>query len=96
MTEQVNVYEAKTHLSKLLERVEAGEEIIIARNGRPVARLVPTQRERAPRVPGGWKGRVWMADDFDDPGGEYQAMIDEMYRNPIEPEEFDAGKAEQT
>lgn len=57
MTEQVNVYEAKTHLSKLLERVEAGEEIVIARNGRPVARLVPTQRERPLRVPGAWKGR---------------------------------------
>lgn len=63
---QVNVYEAKTHLSKLLERVEAGEEIVIARNGRPVARLVPTQRERSPRVPGSLRGKVWYAPDFDE------------------------------
>ena len=87
VTEQVNVYEAKTHLSRLLERVEAGEEIVIARNGRPVARLVPTQRERSPREPGGWEGRVWIADDFDEPSGEYQDVIDEFYRKRgIDPE----------
>jgi prevent-host-death family protein len=45
VTDQVNVYEAKTQLSKLLERVEAGEEIVIARHGKPVARLVPEQRK---------------------------------------------------
>jgi prevent-host-death family protein len=78
---QVNVYEAKTQLSKLLEQVENGDEIIIARNGRPVARLVPVQRRTSPRVPGAWKGKVWMADDFDDPGGEYGESIDEWYRN---------------
>ncbi len=46
----VNVHEAKTHLSRLLERVDAGEEIVIARNGKPVARLVPVSA--APRRPG--------------------------------------------
>ena len=51
MAEQVTVHDAKTHLSRLLERVEAGEEIVIARNGTPIARLVPTQRARAPRQP---------------------------------------------
>lgn len=86
MTEQVNVYEAKTHLSKLLERVEAGEEIVIARNGRPVARLVPAQRERPPRVPGGWEGKVWIADDFDEPDEE---LIDLMYNGPIFPPDED-------
>jgi len=88
VTEQVNVYDAKTHLSKLLERVEAGEEIIIARNGRPVARLVPAQRERPPRVPGAWAGKGWIADDFDEPTGEYQEIIDDFYRKRgIEPDE---------
>jgi prevent-host-death family protein len=87
MTEQVNVYEAKTHLSRLLERVEAGEEIVIARNGRPVARLVPTQRVRSPRVPGAWKGKVWMADDFDEPDEE---LIDLMNNGPIFPSEDDS------
>lgn len=60
----VNVHEAKTRLSELLRRVERGEEIVIARAGHPVARLVPCT-PAAPRQPGRWKGRVWMADDFD-------------------------------
>jgi prevent-host-death family protein len=62
----VNVHEAKTHLSRLLERVAAGEEIVIAKAGRPVARLVPYDEALEPRQPGGWEGRVWMADDFDE------------------------------
>jgi prevent-host-death family protein len=66
MADTVNVYEAKTHLSKLLDRVEGGEEIVIARAGRPVARLVPIPRRTEPRTPGGWEGRVWMAPDFDE------------------------------
>jgi len=66
MASQVNVHEAKTHLSKLLERVEAGEEIVIARAGRPVARLAPLTPAREPRRGGQWKGRVWIADDFDE------------------------------
>jgi prevent-host-death family protein len=82
VTDQVNVYEAKTQLSRLLERVEAGEEIVIARNGRPVARLVPTQRVRSPRVPGAWKGRGWVADDFDEPD---QEIIDIIENDPISP-----------
>lgn len=62
----VNVHEAKTHLSRLLERVSAGEEIVIAKAGRPVARLVPYDESLEPRTLGGWEGRVWMADDFDE------------------------------
>lgn len=61
----VNVHEAKTHLSKLLERVEAGEEIVIARRGRPIATLVPHRPPR--RVPGSARGRIWISDDFDEP-----------------------------
>jgi prevent-host-death family protein len=84
MEKQVNVYEAKTQLSKLLEQVENGDEIVIARNGRPVARLVPAQRDRAPRrKPGGWKGRVWMAPDFDEPDEE---LIDIASNGPIFPD----------
>ena len=78
----VNVHDAKTHLSRLLERVEAGEEIVIARNGRPVARLVPAQRIRSPRQPGAWEGRGWIADDFDEPDRE---MIDLVENDPIVP-----------
>lgn len=62
----VNIHEAKTHLSRLLERVSAGEEIVIAKAGRPVARLVPYEEDLEPRKLGGWEGRVWIADDFDE------------------------------
>jgi prevent-host-death family protein len=61
----VNVHEAKTHLSRLLERVEAGEEIVVARAGRPIARIVPFRIRTQPRVPGAWRGKVQMASDFD-------------------------------
>ena len=64
--DQVNIHEAKTHLSRLVERVEAGEEILIARGGRPVARLVPVGRRTRPRELGIWKGEVWVAPDFDE------------------------------
>lgn len=63
----VNTLEAKTHLSDLLRRAERGEEIVIARDGKPIARLVPIEPPRAPRTPGGWEGKGWMADDFDAP-----------------------------
>lgn len=60
------MHDAKTQLSRLLARVEAGEEIIIARSGRPVARLVPFRDDRSPRTPGGWEGQVRIAPDFDE------------------------------
>ena len=62
---QVNIHEAKTHLSRLLEEVEAGEEVIIARNGKPVARLAPIQVIDKPRRPGSLRGRIRMSEDFD-------------------------------
>ena len=66
MAHQVNVHEAKTHLSRLLERVERGEEIVIGKAGKPVARLVPYRVQRGPRTPGGWEGRVTVAEDFEE------------------------------
>lgn len=62
----INIYEAKTQLSKLIARVEEGEEITISRNGRPAARLVPIGRRTAPRVPGALKGQIVIHDDFDE------------------------------
>ena len=62
----VNMHEAKTHLSRLVERVEAGEEIVIGRSGKPVAKLVPYVDARPARRPGALKGKIWIADDFDD------------------------------
>jgi prevent-host-death family protein len=66
MAKPVNIYEAKTRLSELVERAESGEEILIARAGRPVARLVPLQ-VASERRPGRWAGRMTIAPDFDAP-----------------------------
>ena len=63
----VNLYDAKTRLSELVDRAAAGEEIVIAKAGAPKARLVPLPRSTKPRRPGGWEGQVWIADDFDAP-----------------------------
>jgi prevent-host-death family protein len=66
--DMVNVHEAKTHLSRLLERVERGEQIVIARSGKPIARLVPVEPSPAGKRPIGlYKGQIWMSDDFDEP-----------------------------
>lgn len=65
---EVNIHEAKTHLSRLLQRVAAGEEVTIARSGVPVARLVAVQPEKKKIRPLGMdRGRIWVADDFDAP-----------------------------
>lgn len=70
------MHEAKTQLSKLVEEVEHGEDVVIARAGKPVARLIPYVEERKPRVPGLLKGKIWMSDDFDDPLPEWEEAID--------------------
>jgi prevent-host-death family protein len=64
---EVNVHEAKTHFSRLLQRVAAGEEITIAKAGVPVARLVPIEPKIAKRKLGIDRGKIWIADDFDAP-----------------------------
>ena len=71
----VNIYDAKTQLSQLITRVEAGEEIVIARGGRPVARLVPLARKA--RVIGRMKGRIVIHDTFDDPIPELEHLGEE-------------------
>lgn len=67
MADAVNVHEAKTRFSKLLKRVQLGEEIVIARAGHPVARLVPFARPPLARQPGSARGRVVISADFDAP-----------------------------
>lgn len=74
--ETVNTHEAKTHLSRLLERVERGEEIVIARGGKPIAvlsRYVPAAAQ--PRRLGIWEGQAWMSDDFDAPLPEFEEYM---------------------
>ncbi len=63
----VNMHEAKTNFSKLVKRAAAGEEIIVARAGEPVAKIVAySEPPKAPRVPGSMKGQIWMSPDFDE------------------------------
>lgn len=77
---QVNIHEAKTHLSRLLQKVAEGEEVIISRAGVPVARLVAAGPKKGQRPLGIDRGRIWMADDFDAPMPELEALF---YDAPI-------------
>ena len=76
MPKPVNIYEAKTHLSELVERAQKGKEIVISKAGRPVARLVPLDRVAERRVPGHWAGKVRIGEDFDAPLPE--SVLDEF------------------
>jgi prevent-host-death family protein len=86
MTRSINLYEAKTNLSQLVERAAAGEEIIIAKAGRPLARLVAFHQRREVRKPGLLKGEIRIAPDFDAPlpadierglrGGKLRLLLD--------------------
>lgn len=85
MKKTVEVDEAQAQLATLVDEAAAGEEIVIARQGRPVARLVALHGEAAPRrEPGGWEGKIWVADDFDELPPEVLAAF---YDEPIEPPE---------
>jgi len=74
MKTKVNVHEAKTHFSRLLERVQSGEQIIIAKAGKPVAVLSPIDEAIAQRTPGNDKGKVVIAVDFDAPLPEFAEL----------------------
>ncbi len=81
---QINIHQAKTQLSKLVEEVAQGQEIIIAKAGKPIAKLVPLEKaERKPRTPGGMKGQIWIADNFDEPMSEEELAL--WYDAPIFP-----------
>jgi prevent-host-death family protein len=82
MSAQVNIHQAKTHFSKLIERVGRGEEIVVAKAGKPVAKLVPIKTEvDRTRTFGMLKGKVRMAEDFDAP------LLEELWNAPIDPTE---------
>jgi prevent-host-death family protein len=75
MSETVTVTEAKTQLSRLLERVGAGEEIVIRRGQRPVAKLIRYDDHPLPRQMGDLKGQIWMSEDFDEPDEEIERLF---------------------
>jgi prevent-host-death family protein len=71
----VNIHEAKTHFSRLVKRAMGGDEVIIGKAGKPVARLIPYREDDTPRVPGGWERRVWISEDFDELPAEVAAAF---------------------
>ena len=72
----VNMHEAKTNLSKLVKRAAAGEEIIVARAGEPVAKIVAySEPPLKPRTPGSMKGKIWIAPDFDEIPEEFEEYL---------------------
>jgi prevent-host-death family protein len=75
MSDAVTVTEAKTQLSRLIQRVQAGEEIVIRRGSHPVAKLIAYPTEREPRKPGDLRGQIWMSDDFDEPDEEIERLF---------------------
>jgi prevent-host-death family protein len=77
----LSLYEAKTHLSTLVDRAAAGEEIVISKYGRPCARLVPLKKSKAIRRPGRGKGKIWIAADFDAP---LPAQVLDAFNHPPE------------
>jgi prevent-host-death family protein len=79
MAEIVNMHQAKSSLSRLVERALAGEDILIARNGEPLVRLVPVPRTSKPRVPGRGRGKIWIAPGCFDPMTEEELELWEKW-----------------
>ena len=71
----VNIHKAKTNLSKLIEKTLQGEDVVIAKAGKPVAKLVAYKEKLKPRKLGLWKGKVWVSDDFDDEDEEINKLF---------------------
>jgi len=85
MSKTVNVFEAKTQLSKLIAEAEKGDDVIIARAGKPVARLTQLAQQKKPIVFGLMKGQIWVAGDFDAPLPD--EILAEFENGPIFPPE---------
>jgi prevent-host-death family protein len=79
----MNIHEAKTHLSRLVEQAAAGEEIIIAKAGKPMAKLVPYTPPIAPRSGGFLSGQIWESSDCWEPDED---LIHQMTESPVFPE----------
>lgn len=70
-----NIHEAKTNLSELIEKTQNGEEVIIAKAGKPVAKLSAYKEKLKPRKFGALKGKIWVSDDFDDEDPEINKLF---------------------
>jgi prevent-host-death family protein len=72
---KVNIAEAKAGLSRLVQKAMMGEEVVIARDNKPLLRLVPIEDATTPRTPGTAKGQVWTSDDFDATPGDFRDYV---------------------
>jgi prevent-host-death family protein len=88
----VNMHEAKTHLSKLVERVERGEEILISRAGKPAAKLVPVAHDKpGKRTLGAWEGKGITVEDFESIDLDLERILEEKWRRQSEEPKEDVG-----
>lgn len=71
----LNIHQAKTNLSKLIEKALSGEIVIIAKSGKPVVKLVAYKEKLKPRTPGLWKGKIWMSSDFNEEDEEINKLF---------------------
>ena len=71
----INIHQAKTQLSKLIEKVLVGEDVIIAKAGKPIVKLTPYKEILKPRKLGLWKGKVWVSPDFDEESEEINKLF---------------------
>lgn len=85
----INIHQAKTHLSRLIEEVGQGKEIIIGKAGKPVAKLSAYREPKFVRKPGAWKGKIWMSEDFDALSPEIEKLF---YEGEIFPSEKNSQK----
>ncbi|MBI3577208.1 type II toxin-antitoxin system Phd/YefM family antitoxin [Candidatus Gottesmanbacteria bacterium] len=73
--QMTNIYQAKTNLSALIEQVLAGKDVVIAKAGKPVVKMVPYLMHKKPRVPGRLKGKIWISDDFNEEDPEINKLF---------------------
>ena len=72
---RVNIAEAKARFSELVQKAMSGEDVVIARDNKPLLRLVPLTASHVPRKPGGARGKIWMAPDFDDTPADFKEYL---------------------
>jgi prevent-host-death family protein len=72
---QVNIAQAKARFSELVQKAISGEEVVIARDNKPLLKLVPLTAKAKPRTPGGARGKIWMAPDFDETPADFKDYV---------------------
>ena len=74
--QKIGAFEAKTHLASILDKVAHGQNFVVTKHGKPVAQIVPINSKTSVREAGQWRGRIWMADDFDAPLEDFKEYME--------------------